>query len=159
MPEGKLRFSDVAHAIGTTPKSLRNWLSRDQVSLSSQKPATGWREFEYDDIPKLALVRRIVDFGIEVPKADYIAEGILKHGVVNMTDAPTLPVELPDGTRLEIRDVDAVLWPSEGDWNYSPFFQSAQIEPAITQNLAALNLRIGRIIAEAYLRIKERMAA
>lgn len=74
----KLRFSDVVYAIETTPKTLRNWLQRDQVTLDSQKPEEGgWREFSFVDVAILALTRRLVDFGITVENASKLAHTIL----------------------------------------------------------------------------------
>ena len=159
MTPTKIRFSDAAAAIGTTPKSLRNWLSRGQVQLSSSQPESGWREFEVDDIRKLAVVRSLVDFGMEVREADRITGEILRHGSLGNEKPPVLPVTLPDGETIEIEDYDVVLWPSEdGVWSYTTFFRSADVEGAVALNPAVLILRVGRIIGIAFWRIKEKAA-
>ena len=73
-----LRFSDVAFGIDTTPKALRNWLQRDQVALFSQPPeGAGWRRFCLADVAVLALVRKLVDFGVNVETASSLAVTIL----------------------------------------------------------------------------------
>ena len=76
--ERKLRFSDVVFAIDTSPKALRNWLQRSQVSLISPTPLEGgWREFSLADVAVLALTRALVDFGINVEDASNLAGYIL----------------------------------------------------------------------------------
>lgn len=71
--ERKLRFSDVAYAIDSPPKALRNWLQRRQVALFSDDLSDGWREFSFADIAVLALVRKMVDFGVPVETANGLA--------------------------------------------------------------------------------------
>lgn len=76
----KLRFSDVVYAIEITPKALRNWLQRDQVTLDSKKPDEGgWREFSFVDVAILAVTRRLVEFGVTVENASKLAHTILTH--------------------------------------------------------------------------------
>jgi hypothetical protein len=76
----KLRFSDVVYAIETTPKALRNWLQREQVTLDSARPDEGgWRTFSFVDVAILAVTRRLVDFGITVENASKLAHTILTH--------------------------------------------------------------------------------
>jgi hypothetical protein len=74
----KLRFSDAVYAVETTPKALRNWLQRKQVVLDTPTPVGGWLEFSLADIAILALVRRLVDFGLGVAVASTIANKALK---------------------------------------------------------------------------------
>jgi len=70
----KLRFSDVVYAIDTTPKSLRLWLQRKQVKIATpEKSDGGWAEYSIHDISILALVRKLVDFGVDVSTASEIA--------------------------------------------------------------------------------------
>ncbi len=74
----KLRFSDVVYAINGTPKSLRLWLQRGLVSIHTPKPATGaWTEYSFIDIAILALVRQLVNFGVNVPTASAIANEVM----------------------------------------------------------------------------------
>lgn len=73
----KLRFSDVAYAVDTTPKSLRLWLQRGLVKIHTPKPeGGGWTEYSFRDIGILALVRALVNSGVDVPTASSIANTI-----------------------------------------------------------------------------------
>ena len=67
-----LRFSDIVFAIDTTPKSLRKWLQNDKLSLDSDSQS-GWRNFSLFDLAILAIMRKLVDFGISVEVAHKIA--------------------------------------------------------------------------------------
>jgi hypothetical protein len=70
----KLRFGDAVFAIDATPKTLRNWLNRNQVRLpSGAEAASGWRVFSPADIAVLAVVRKLVEFGVPVEEASRIA--------------------------------------------------------------------------------------
>lgn len=74
----KLRFSDVVYAIGATPKSVRLWLQRGLVEINTLKPEDGgWTEYSFRDIAILALVRALVNFGVDVPSASNIANTIM----------------------------------------------------------------------------------
>lgn len=74
----KLRFSDVAYAIDSTPKALRLWLQRGLVVIDTPQPAGGgWTEYSFRDIAILAFVRALVNFGVEVPAASAIANKAL----------------------------------------------------------------------------------
>lgn len=71
--ERKLRFSDAVVAIDTRPKVLRNWLQRDQVQFINDDRSGGWREFNVVDIAVLAIMRKLVDFGMPVSDANFWA--------------------------------------------------------------------------------------
>lgn len=68
-----LRFSDVVFAIDTTPKSLRKWLQSGKLNLDSDTQE-GWRKFSLKDLAVLAIMRKLVDFGVSVEDAARIAE-------------------------------------------------------------------------------------
>jgi len=76
----KLRFSDVAFGIDATPKTLRNWLQRDQVTLTSSGEG-GWRDFSIIDVALLAIVRKLVTFGVPLDDADGIASAVVMRQV------------------------------------------------------------------------------
>lgn len=70
----KLRFADVVYAIGSTPKAVRLWLQRGLVQIHTPKPdGGGWTEYSFRDIGILALVRSLVNFGVDVSTANAIA--------------------------------------------------------------------------------------
>ncbi|MDQ0318769.1 hypothetical protein QO002_000907 [Pararhizobium capsulatum DSM 1112] len=74
----KLRFSDVVYAIGSTPKAVRLWLQRGLVEIHTPKLiGGGWTEYSFLDIAILALVRSLVNFGVDVPTAGGIANTIM----------------------------------------------------------------------------------
>lgn len=123
----KLRFGDVAYAIGATPKTLRHWLARGQVRLVSDQRESGWAQYSFADVAILALVRIFVDFGWPVPAADLMAHKtlaffpdfleavaktpdelsstILAFPWVNRRLAVTYNVDDPDQCRLVIVDL------------------------------------------------------
>ncbi len=68
----KIRFSDAAYAIESTPKALRNWIQKGQVTLVSED-TIGWREFSLAEIAILAVIRRLVNFGMKVEEANQLA--------------------------------------------------------------------------------------
>ena len=74
----KIRFAHAVFALDVTPKTLRNWLQREQVTLFEDQPE-GWKTYSHLDIAKLALVRRMVDFGLGVEDANDIAESVLRE--------------------------------------------------------------------------------
>ena len=83
----KLRFSDAVYAIGTTPKSLRLWLQRGLVEIDTPKPENGrWTEYSFLDIAILALVRALVNFGVDVPTASALANGIMGDHFFDQTN-------------------------------------------------------------------------
>ena len=73
----ELRFSDVVFAIDTTPKSLRKWLQSGKLKLDSDSQS-GWRNFSHYDLAILAIMRKLVDFGISVEVASKIAKAHLR---------------------------------------------------------------------------------
>ncbi|MGE3917783.1 MAG: MerR family transcriptional regulator [Hyphomicrobiaceae bacterium] len=74
----KLRFSDVVYAINGTPKSLRLWLQRGLVTIHTPKPeGAAWTTYSFIDIAILALVRQLVNFGVNVPTASAIANEVM----------------------------------------------------------------------------------
>lgn len=92
----KLRFSDVVYAIGTTPKSLRLWLQRGLVALHTPKPeGGGWTEYSFHDIAILALVRALVNFGVDVPTASSIANTIMGDHFFPQMNHLQNPDEMP----------------------------------------------------------------
>lgn len=93
----KLRFSDAAYAIGSTPKSLRLWLQRGLVQLHTPKPEGGaWTEYSFYDIAILALVRPLVTFGVDVQTASSFANTIMGDHffpqLANVSDPGEVPV-------------------------------------------------------------------
>ncbi|MCC6718232.1 MAG: hypothetical protein IT555_10135 [Acetobacteraceae bacterium] len=111
----KLRFADAVYAIEATPKSLRNWLARDQVTLPFGHPREGWHEFTFIDIAVLAVVRKLVDFGMPVETASQFANSVLLaslHRLSTFKNAPPMAVvSLFFGQRMRV-------WRGAEGWHY-----------------------------------------
>jgi len=68
------RFSQVAYAADIQPTALRNWLTRDQIKLMSERPAgTRKRVFSYEDAAVIAITNELVGLGFDVKDANTIA--------------------------------------------------------------------------------------
>jgi hypothetical protein len=94
----KLRFSDVVYAIGSTPKAVRLWLQRGLVEIHTPKPeGGGWTEYSFRDIAILALVRALVNFGVDVPTASSIANTIMGDHFFPQMNHLKNPDEMPAG--------------------------------------------------------------
>ncbi len=92
----KLRFADVVYAIGSTPKAVRLWLQRGLVEIHTPKPeGGGWTEYSYRDIAILALVRALVNFGVDVSTASDIANSILGDRFFDLMNERRDPENMP----------------------------------------------------------------
>lgn len=115
----KLRFSDVAYAAGTTPKSLRNWLQRKQVRLATFEDSTGWREFNLTDVAILALIRQMVDFGVNVEEASDIANSVVIGYGVSLDPSASRFADA-----LNFSADYLILWRENGEWKQRMFTPS-----------------------------------
>lgn len=125
MQQPTIRFSDVVEAIGATPRALRQWLQHPEVRLNSEQ-GTGWRNFTYQDVAVLALMRVLIRLGISVPEANRIALGDMTGGIgpIPNADADTIIdwchdgdiantlVLYCDGQRVHV----SPNWGGSGDW-------------------------------------------
>lgn len=69
-----LRSALVAERIGTTPKTIENWLQRAQIALpSGPVPPGKWRDFTAADVCYLALVVQLTKMGVPVGIAGEMA--------------------------------------------------------------------------------------
>ncbi len=108
-PAKVLRFSDAHYAIGKAPSTLRNWLARGQIKLPGEH-SEGWREFSWADIATLAVVSRLVDFGVRVEAASSVTEFLQKE----FPDVFGLKLNRPDSMLLFWGNRVVRVWP-EGD--------------------------------------------
>ncbi len=147
----KLRFSDVVLAIETTPKSLRKWLQSGKLQLDSDSQK-GWRNFSAYDLAILAVMRKLVDFGINVQEASEIATinirgipGVYDPDLIMAGPNPNLPDSL-EGQFLEV----AVQGSSWATWTTDePKGKDSKID-------AKLVLNLGRIVGRAFDRVTGR---
>jgi hypothetical protein len=159
----KLRFSDVVYAIGATPKAVRLWLQRGLVEIHTPKPVGGgWTEYSFRDIAILALVRSLVNFGVDVPTASSIANTIMGDHFFPQMNSIENPDEIPAGVLASIwtnqrlylfRDGDAwqmklvALWDSDMgrrkliaqiDPDGAEHPNDASFDPALPSGVAAI---------------------
>jgi hypothetical protein len=73
-----LGVNQVAEAIGSTPKTVRNWLDRKLFEPSGET-ASGRFEFSPYDVCVLAIVRPLVQFGVPTDEAVAIANDVLRN--------------------------------------------------------------------------------
>ncbi len=147
----ELRFSDVVLAIETTPKSLRKWLQSGKLQLDSDSQK-GWRNFSAYDLAILAIMRKLVDFGISVQEASKIAK-INIRGIPGVYDPALImagPTHmLPDSLEGQFLEVAA-----QG----SNWYAWTTDEPKGKDSYldAKLVLNLGRIVGRAFERVAER---
>jgi hypothetical protein len=111
----RLRFSDAVYAIETTPKALRNWLQRGLVQIRTPLPPDGgWMEYSFYDIALLSLIRKLVDFGVDVSTASGIANSVFTDFFPNMLSIAE-PDEMPAGALAAMWDNTRLLVFPEGD--------------------------------------------
>ncbi|QIG92878.1 MerR family transcriptional regulator [Bradyrhizobium sp. 6(2017)] len=110
----KLRFSDAAYAINTTPKTLRNWLQRGVVNIHTPQQEGGWTEYSFIDIAILALVRSLVSWGVSVPTASNIANKIMTDFFPDLLRLKD-PENMPAGVLASIWSNQRLHLVQEGD--------------------------------------------
>jgi len=69
----KFRFADAAFAIDTNPRTLRNWMQRNELDLTSEYSGRNWTEFNLADIAILSIMRALIRWGLGVEDANRIA--------------------------------------------------------------------------------------
>lgn len=61
----KLRFSDVAYAVESTPKALRKMLQNPTLVMPAAE-TDGWTNFSLVQVAVLTIARRLIEFGFSV---------------------------------------------------------------------------------------------
>ncbi len=145
----ELRFSDVVFAIETTPKSLRKWLQNDKVRLDSDSQE-GWRNFSPYDLAVLAVMRKLVDYGVRVQEASWIAKvhirgmpGVRGATLIMAGHMHMLSDSLEGQTLVVAREGNGwIAWKND--------------EPIDRELDAKLVLNLGKIVGRAFDRVAER---
>lgn len=91
-----IRFSHAVAALGVTPKTLRNWLTRGQVELDGD--STGWRTFSVLDLAKLAITSELVRYGMGVSIANTAANdavNMFTHVIRSYRNTPIEVITAP----------------------------------------------------------------
>lgn len=141
----KLRFSDVVYAIDTTPKVVRNWLQRNQVKLSASETDGGWREFNVLDVAILALVRKCVDFGMQVEDASNIANAALESGASLLRSYKNTP---PQALAASFNNRALIAWKDGDEWKARLIYTNVENENPD----AFLTIMIGEVLDRAFQR-------
>ncbi len=115
--ETRFRFSDAHYAIQSTPKSLRKWLNDPDMQLVFSRQERGWRAFSYADLCVLAVMRKLVDFGLNISDANQIATLVLHDRARLLLRYKNTP---PEALLAVFRGIVLLVstMPPD-DWNYS----------------------------------------
>lgn len=105
--EKKFRFAEATYSIESTPKSLRKWLQNDKVELVDSGDEEGWRDFSFADLVVLALMRKLVDFGVGVEEANGYARNIVETLLMAHLGHRKTP---PAALVARFTDVVGLLW-------------------------------------------------
>lgn len=156
----------MVYAIGTTPKSLRKWLDRGELSFLHAKEG-GWREFSDGDVIVLAITRRLVDFGFSVMSAADTAQDVLLdalHGLRDtlVTDPDMRGVNLMWALRAELMHRQLVCRSGPDGLDAEPL--SDEEYGRFLERLAnreerdpVLVISVGFVVDDAFNRLAERM--
>ncbi len=70
---------DVLRVTGLRAPVLQTWVNRGHIRLSEQNPGTGRRRlYSPIDVVKLAIMRRLYDFGIDITYSQELAEDVAR---------------------------------------------------------------------------------
>jgi hypothetical protein len=72
----RLYYQDVQRGVAIA--ALRAWMKRNLVKLE-RGYGSGWTEFTYADLTKLAFMREMTNFGMPIEIADAVAHRILRE--------------------------------------------------------------------------------
>jgi hypothetical protein len=145
----KLRFSDVAYAIESTPKALRKMLQNPELVLPVPV-SDGWTEFSMVQIAVLAIARRLIEFGFSVQSASINSCFIVLESMAVASQSATKNFTAATFLRL-VSDSFAIVYFDEGhfkiDMKHGPRW------PAVPNGLQArpvLVVPIGAVVKRAF---------
>lgn len=141
-----LRFSQAVEASGLKPKTLRNWLDRESVTLFSDRDK-GWQEFSYADIAMLALLAKMTDAGMPLASASACAHQVIAEtGLVDghSGDWPANALLFPFTNRL------LLIWTHDGETRHQLIAESAFSKKPHSTLEAVFVLRPAFIILTAF---------
>lgn len=134
-------FRVAAALSGASPKAIRNWIDRGQISLDADesRPDGKNRLYSAFDIIRLAIARPLADFSWPVEGAWIIAMGVfVGRAAINFEKTNLSPEEVAD--RLSGRTIYAWRTGSSADFRYGQLPSDA---PA-----AVLTVDVARIARE-----------
>lgn len=112
-------LSDAADASGVPSKVIRNWIDRKQVQwvlldANKNREDGGWRQFSAWDIVRVALAKRLVDFGVPVATAGLTVGGLFSqhNRLLGYSNTP------PEAFAAALQATRLYMWPKKsGGWN------------------------------------------
>jgi hypothetical protein len=145
-----VRRAAVVHSLGTTGKTVDNWLQRDQVTLpSGSTPRGNWRGFTGADVAVLSIVKELVRFGLPVAVASGFANTALADAAAdrlsNFSIAPPDSIAaLGDGLKL-------LVWRKGQEWRARVDREhEAAALPANTYLVVRLHVLLPSAISRAF---------
>lgn len=106
----RFSFGSACIAIGVTPKTLRNWLDREEeIQLDVQRTEGGHYRFSWADIAVLAVVAQIVRGGMTVKRA-YQLTGVLRDHIADLARYKNTPLQ---SLEAGIGALSLGFWPDE----------------------------------------------
>lgn len=144
----KLRFSDAVYALETTPKSLRKWLQNPDFRLISEQPEGEWKNFSFADIGCLAIMRKLVDFGVGVVDANEIASDVIKHKLGPLLKSKNMP---PRALEAGFSNMTLAVWRDQDGWRFDLLYPASDAP----DEAAILFVRLGSVIKRAVSRASD----
>ena len=111
-----VRRAAVVYSLGTSGKTIDNWLQRNQVTVpSGPTPPGSWRGFTAADIVVFALVLRMVRFGLPVAAASGFANTVLTNAAADRL--PDLASAPPDSIKALGAGLRLLVWRNGREWH------------------------------------------
>lgn len=93
LTQKKIRMGDVLTALDMKRTTLRNWFDRNEIELLSGRGDTKWTEFTLGDVAVLALMQRLVRWGLDVERANLVAAEVIAREAQLLLQYRNTPVE------------------------------------------------------------------
>lgn len=111
----RIRFADLVTALARPPKTVRYWL--DTIALTSPAPDGGWTDHSVIDIAVLALVAKLVDYGMSVREAGDHARALVQSRTRLLASYRNTPA---DTITQAFSDCLVAAWRDGDGWSIAP---------------------------------------
>lgn len=140
----KIRLADAVRAVGASREAIRHWLRR--LPLHSDAPAGGWREHSVIDIATLAIVAKLIDFGMRIEEAGEFANRVVQNVARPLLRFKNTPTQ---ALAAAFADQVAVAWKTDGEWHVH--LDSPNEEPPASAYAVVV---LGEVVGEALDRLE-----
>jgi hypothetical protein len=142
----KIRIRDVAAAIDTNPKVIRNWISRyaDKGVRPTVEQTGTWLEFSFGDTAALAITKYLVELGMPAFNAFATAMKVIE------ARWPGLFEEQPAWTMSHDRLLMPFYRDSRGEWASEGYERWLPKEPPPLSTRVTIILGVGNIVMEVF---------